>query len=281
MTNSKELFNQLVNSITLQEEKNEIQSIVYLLLENRLGLSKIDILSGKKIDMPDQLRFDQDLTRINNHEPIQYIVGKEEFFGRNFVVNPAVLIPRPETELLIHEIKKSVTQQNKRNLRILDIGTGSGCIAITLAFEIPDAEISAMDVSNEALACARKNASELSANVAFERVDILKEEINNRYDLIVSNPPYIASSEKESMKRNVLDFEPHLALFVPENDALLFYRVIGLKSKSVLMSGGSLWFEINENFGREVKYLLEEQGYKNVQIQKDLDNKDRIVIAHL
>jgi release factor glutamine methyltransferase len=280
MTNSKELFNQLVNCITLQEEKNEIQSIVYLLLENKLGLSKIDILSGKIIDLPDQLQFDQDLIRINNQEPIQYILGKEDFYGRSFAVNPAVLIPRPETELLIHEIKKYVNQQNKRNLRILDIGTGSGCIAITLALEIPDAEISTMDVSNEALACARKNASELTASVVFENLDILKEEINNRFDLIVSNPPYIASSEKESMKRNVLHFEPHLALFVPENDALLFYRVIGLKSKSALTPGGSLWFEINENFGKEVKYLLEEQGY-NVQIQKDLDNKDRIVIAHL
>lgn len=281
MTNSKELFNQLVNSITLQEEKNEIQSIVYLLLKNRLGLSKIDILTEKKIDLPDQRRFDQDIIRINNNEPIQYILGKEEFFGRNFAVNPAVLIPRPETELLIHEIKKSVTQQNKRNLRILDIGTGSGCIAITLSLEMPEAEISALDVSNEALACARQNASELNAKVVFEKVDILKAEIKNRYDLIVSNPPYIANSEKESMKRNVLEFEPHLALFVSENDALLFYRVIGLKSKSVLTPGGSLWFEINEKFGRDVKYLLEEQGYNNVQILKDLDNKDRIVIAHL
>ncbi len=281
MTNSKELFNQLVSCITLQEDKNEIQSIVYLLLENKLSLSRIDILTEKIIDLPDQLRFDQDLTRINNHEPIQYILGKEEFFGRNFAVNPAVLIPRPETELLIHEIKKFVTHQNKRNLRILDIGTGSGCIAITLALEIPDAEISALDVSNEALACASKNASGVNARVVFENVDILKEEINNRYDLIVSNPPYIANSEKESMKRNVLDFEPHLALLVPENDPLLFYRVIGLKSRSALTLGGSLWFEINENFGKEVKSLLEEQGYNNVQIKKDLDNKDRIVIAHL
>ena len=281
MTNSKELFNHLLSRITLPEEKNEIKSIVYLLLENKLGLTKIDILTEKVIDLPDQHLIDQYLTRINNHEPIQYIVGKEEFLGRNFAVNPAVLIPRPETELLIHEIKKFVNQQNKRNLRILDIGTGSGCIAITLALEIPDSEISAMDVSNEALACARKNASELNVKVVFEKVDILNDEIKNRYDLIVSNPPYIANSEKESMKGNVLYFEPHLALFVPENDPLLFYHVIGLKSKRALMPDGSLWFEINENFGREVKTLLEEQGYKNVQIKKDLDNKDRIIVALL
>lgn len=281
MTNSKELFNHLVNRITLQEEKNEIQSIAYLLLENKLGLSKLDILTEKVIDLTDQQHFDQYLTRINNHEPIQYILGLADFYGRSFAVNSNVLIPRPETELLIHEIKKFVIQQHKRNLRILDIGTGSGCIAITLALEIPDSEISAMDVSNEALACAGKNASELKACVVFEEVDILNEEIKNRFDLIVSNPPYIANSEKESMKRNVLDFEPHLALFVPENDPLLFYRVIGLKSKSALTLGGSLWFEINENFGKEVKSLLEEQGYKNVQIKKDLDNKDRIAIAHL
>jgi len=281
MTNSKELFNHLINCITLQEEKNEIQSIVYLLLENKLGLSKIDILTDKVIDLPVQFRLDQYLSRINDQEPIQYIIGKEDFYGRSFVVNPAVLIPRPETELLIHEIKKFITQQTNRNLRILDIGTGSGCIAITLALEIPDSEISAMDVSNEVLSCARQNAKELKAKVVFEKVDILKEEINNRYDLIVSNPPYIANSEKESMKRNVLDFEPHIALFVPENDPLLFYRVIGLKSKSALTPGGSLWFEINENFGREVKNLLQGQGYKDVQIKNDLDNKDRIVIAQL
>lgn len=281
MTNSKELFNHLVNCITLQEEKNEIKSIVYLLLENKLGLSKIDILTEKIIDLPDQLLLDQYLTRINNHEPIQYIIGKEDFYGRTYTVTPAVLIPRPETELLIHKIKKFVNEQNKKNLRILDIGTGSGCIAITLALEIPDSEISAMDVNNEALACARQNANEHKAKVVFEKMDILKEEIKNRYDLIVSNPPYIVGSEKESMKKNVLDYEPHLALFVPENDPLLFYRLIGLKSKSALTPGGSLWFEINEKFGREVKELLEEQGYKNVKIKKDLDTKDRIVIAHL
>ncbi len=281
MTNSKELFNHLVNHVTLQEEKIEIQSIIYLLLENKLGLTKIDILTEKIINLSDPHSLDQYLFRINNQEPIQYILGKEDFYGRSFIINPDVLIPRPETELLIHEIKKFVNQQHKRNLRILDIGTGSGCIAITLALEIPDSEISALDISNEALACARQNAKELKARVVFEKVDILNEEIKNRFDLIVSNPPYIANSEKENMKRNVLDFEPHLALFVPENDPLLFYRVIGLKSKNALTLGGSLWFEINENFGKEAQNLLEEQGYKNVQIKKDLDNKDRIAIAHL
>lgn len=279
MTNSKELFNDLVRQVTLKEDKGEIQSIVYLILEKELGLTKINILAGEYINLPDRSIFNRYLKQINNHEPIQYILGEEIFYGRKFNVNPSVLIPRPETELLVQKIKSLAQSQNKA-LRILDIGTGSGCIAISLALEIGDAVVKAVDVSEEALVCARQNAASLRANVNFFKLDILNEEIKSQYDLIVSNPPYISIQEKSRMNKNVLDFEPHLALFAPGTDPLAFYKAIALKSKRALAGGGSLWFELNEHFGEDVKAILEEQDYRKVQILKDLDNKDRIAVAH-
>jgi len=279
MTNSKELFNDLVRQVTLKEDKGEIQSIVYLILEKELGLTKINILAGEYINPPDRSIFNRYLNRINNHEPIQYILGEEIFLGRKFKVNPSVLIPRPETELLVEKIKSFSQAQNK-SLRILDIGTGSGCIAISLALEIGDSVVTAIDVSEEALVCARQNAASLKADVNFFKLDILNEEIKSQYDLIVSNPPYITLQEKSRMNKNVLDYEPHLALFAPGTDPLVFYKAIALKSKKALAGSGSLWFELNEHFGEDVKVILEEQDYRKVQILKDLDNKDRIAVAH-
>jgi len=280
MTNSKELFNDLVRQVTLKEDKGEIQSIVYLILEKELGLTKINILAGEYINLPDRSIFNHYLNRINNHEPIQYILGEEIFYGRKFKVNPSVLIPRPETELLIDTIKSFTLQSQNKSLRILDIGTGSGCIAISLALEIGDSVVTAIDVSEEALVCARQNAASLKANVNFFKLDILNEEIKSQYDLIVSNPPYISVQEKSRMNKNVLDYEPHLALFAPGTDPLVFYQTIALKSKKALAGGGSLWFELNEHFGEDVKVILEEQDYRKVQILKDLDNKDRIAVGH-
>ncbi len=279
MTNSKELFNDLVRQVTLKEDKGEIQSIVYLILEKELGLTKINILAGEYINLPDRSIFNRYLNRINNHEPIQYILGEEIFYGRKFKVNPSVLIPRPETELLVQKIKSFSQTQNKA-IRILDIGTGSGCIAISLALEIGDSVVTAIDVSEEALVCARQNAASLKADVNFFKLDILNEEIKSQYDLIVSNPPYISLQEKSRMNKNVLDYEPHLALFAAGTDPLVFYKAIALKSKKALSGGGSLWFELNEHFGDDVKFILEEQDYRKVQILKDLDNKDRIAVAH-
>ncbi|MEQ1584394.1 MAG: peptide chain release factor N(5)-glutamine methyltransferase [Cyclobacteriaceae bacterium] len=280
MTNSKELFNDLVRQVTLTEGKGEIQSIVYLILEKELGLTKINILAGENINLPDRSVFNQYLTRINNHEPIQYILGEEIFYGRKFKVNPSVLIPRPETELLVDKIKSFAHQSKNKTLRILDIGTGSGCIAISLALEIPGLVVTAVDVSEDALACAKQNATSLMAPVNFLRLDILNEEITSQFDLIVSNPPYISKEEISTIRRNVLDYEPHLALFAPGRDPLVFYKVIALKSRKALAGGGSLWFELNEHFGEDVKIILEDLDYKKVQIFKDLDNKDRIAMAH-
>ena len=276
MTNSKELFNDLLSRITLNEDKAEIQSIVYLILENKFGLSKTDVLSGKKINTADQALLTSIISRLNKHEPIQYILGSAHFFGRSFSVNSSVLIPRPETELLIDEILK-FTQPIKTPIRILDIGTGSGCIAITLALEIPNSLVTAIDISMDALICARQNNTALKASVNFKELDILTQESTDQYDLIVSNPPYISVEEKESMRKNVLAYEPHLALFAPQHDPLIFYRTIASKCKKNLTPQGSLWLEINERFGNEVCALMEEQGFKNVRILKDLDGKDRMV----
>ncbi len=278
MTNSKELFNDLLSRITLNEDKAEIQSIVYLILENKFGLSKTDVLSGKKINTADQALLTSIISRLNKHEPIQYILGSAHFFGRSFSVNSSVLIPRPETELLIDEILK-FTQPIKTPIRILDIGTGSGCIAITLALEIPNSLVTAIDISMDALICARQNTTALKASVNFKELDILTQESTDQYDLIVSNPPYISVEEKESMRKNVLAYEPHLALFAPQHDPLIFYRTIASKCKKNLTPQGSLWLEINERFGNEVCALMEEQGFKNVRILKDLDGKDRMVKA--
>jgi release factor glutamine methyltransferase len=278
MTNSKELFNDLLKRITLNEDKGEIQSIIYLILENKFGLSKTDVLSEKKINSVDPTLLNSIIYRLNQDEPVQYILGSANFFGRSFGVNSSVLIPRPETELLVEEIK-NFTKSIKTPIRILDIGTGSGCIAISLALEIRNSIVSAIDISVDALICAKQNAAALGANVNFIELDILNQELTDQFDLIVSNPPYISAEEKKSMKPNVLAYEPHLALFAPLNDPLIFYRTIATKCKKNLTPNGSLWFEINEHFGEKVRNLLEDQGFKDVRILKDLDGKDRMIKA--
>jgi release factor glutamine methyltransferase len=278
MTNSKELFNDLVSRVTLAEDKSEIQSIIYLLLEKKMKLTRMEVLSNKTIHSVDPTSFDIYIQQINLHVPIQYILGEAEFYGRTLNVNSSVLIPRPETELLIHEI---VSDCKTPSPGILDIGTGSGCIAITLALEIPTATVYATDISRDAINIASKNASVLGASIAIHEHNILTDEITfGQFDVIVSNPPYISHPEKKEMKRNVLDYEPHLALFVPDEDPLVFYKAIASKSKKALLPGGTVWVEINEHFGKEVVTLFEEQGFHSIRIIKDLDQKDRMVVAY-
>lgn len=279
MTNSKDLFKDIVSRIDLPENLSEIQAIVYLLLENRLGLSKTEILSGKEIPDPEIYLFEDDIKMINDHMPIQYIINGAEFHGRKFKVNPSVLIPRPETELLVSGIKKALT--NITQPHILDIGTGSGCLAITLYLELSNAVVHAIDVSPEALETAKLNAKSLQAKVQFHEHDILQNELTGKFDLIVSNPPYITQEEKKQMKKNVLDYEPHLALFAPPEDPLEFYKAIAMKSKPALKPGGSVWVEINEQFGQYTLNIFKDAGYRTTNIIKDLDKKERIVAAYL
>lgn len=278
MTNSKELFNELVNQVRLDETRDEICSIIYLLLEDKFGLTKVEVMTGKEIE-PVKLDYFKDIIqRINRHEPIQYVLGKAEFYGRGFAVDGSVLIPRPETELLI----RAVLKEKKFSPTILDIGTGSGCIAITLAVEIPSSEVYAIDISEEALTVAQQNAKNLKAKVNFSKFDILaNEKLEHWFDIIVSNPPYIAEREKKEMNSNVLDFEPPLALFVTDKDPLVFYKAIARRGKSLLKPGGKIFVEINERFGKELKQHFRNEGYGNVSIEKDINNKDRILMAEL
>ncbi len=272
-TNSKALFHEIKSKLTL-DDPEEVHAIAMTLMEKYFGLTFTDILSEKEIEFQD---FTEIIARLNQHEPLQYVLGEAEFFGRNFIVNPSVLIPRPETELLVHEVLKM-----KLNApRIMDIGTGSGCIAITLNLEVANSKVYAIDVSQNALNTAISNSKKLGANVSFILNDFIKDSLQlEQVDLIVSNPPYIRNSEKLSMKSNVLNYEPHQALFVSDQDPLIFYKAIALKSRALLNASGKVFAEINESFGNEVKDLFESSGFNKVKIIKDLDSKDRIVIAN-
>ena len=282
MKNSKALFLDLVNQVKIDEDRGEIQSMVYLLLENLFSLSRAEILLGKEVTIPetDYSRLNEIIRRINSNEPIQYILGTTTFYGRNFKVNDSVLIPRPETEELVRLV---VTYLNRvtnpgRPFRILDIGTGSGCISITLALEIKTADIYATDVSLQSLDVARENALRLNAGIQFIAHDILRDELPvKNLDAVISNPPYIPWAERQTMNRNVIGFEPHLALFVSDDDPLIFYRVIVEKSRLALVSKGLLAVEVNERFGNEVALLFTTGGLTDVEIIKDLSGKERIV----
>lgn len=285
MKNSKALFQDLVKQISLNEDQDEIHSIVYAILENILGLSRTDIQSEKLIDASKiEAKLVDVVKRVNQHEPIQYILGQAYFFGRKFIVNSSVLIPRPETEelvsLIISEMKNRLdgSKGNNSKIKILDIGTGSGCIPVSLALEIADTDVFAVDISEDALHIAEQNANRLNANVQFSKLDILNDEIPfQNLDVVVSNPPYIARSEKKDMHNNVLDYEPHLALFVEEEDPLIFYNAIASKSKKVLTLGGLLAVEVNERFGKEVANIFKQNDFQKIEIIKDLSGKHRIV----
>lgn len=217
--------------------------------------------------------------RLRAHEPIQYIIGEAEFDGRTFEVAPGVLIPRPETVELVHCV---VETEAHRPVRIVDIGTGSGCIAISLAAELPQAQVTGLDISEEALHIARRNAARNQVSVEWIHQDILSTTADQAlgvYDCIVSNPPYVMEKERAGMARNVLDYEPEEALFVPDDDPLLFYRRIAQWGKTHLHEGGRLYFEINEQCGPQMERLLRGMGYQHIELRQDFYGKDRIIKA--
>ena len=258
--------------------ETEIESFFHILTESLLRLKRIDIalnlyqvVSGKKYD-----KFQDAIKRLQNYEPIQYIIGDTEFYGLKFKVDSSVLIPRPETEELVDWIIKE--NQTETSISILDIGTGSGCIAITLAKHLPSAKVYALDVSVEALKVAQQNALLNSLEVEFIEADVLDWNHGElKFDIIVSNPPYVRELEKEAMSANVLNYEPHLALFVKDDDALSFYRKISQLSKMLLKPKGQLYFEINENLGQDTKQLMVQDEFKQLELKQDVFNKDRMI----
>lgn len=257
----------------------EVSALSRIVCCDLLGQAPTDYYLGKDIVLSSkkEQELEDILQRLSRFEPLQYIEGRTLFLGREFWVAPGVLIPRPETEELVELMLKEIPA----DARILDVGTGSGCIAISLAKELPDALITAWDVSPEALSVARANARKLQADVRFVECDVLACQVDEvgLYDVIVSNPPYVTEAEKADMEPNVLQWEPSLALFVPDDDPLRFYRRIAVLGRDMLADGGRLYFEINRAYGREMVEMLRTMGYVGVRVEKDLSQNDRFVIA--
>ena len=301
-------YEELWHRLTPLYEAGEAKAIVRWVLDVRFGLSWTDILCGKVTELSahDQTELEKIMQRLEKGEPIQYIIGVTDFFGRQFHVAPGVLIPRPETEELCRWIlasdKHGLTRTFRESLHqsdaevrispsqsdanILDIGTGSGCIAITLALELPDAKVTAWDISDDALRIAADNAKSLDANVTFEHRDILDTSLTShlslftpQFDLIVSNPPYICEKEKSAMECNVLEHEPHLALFVPDDDPLLFYRAIAQYAVEALKPQGSLFFELNPLYADDLAQELSMMSYHDISIRRDQFSKPRFLKA--
>jgi len=262
-------------------DAQEIESFFYLILECFHNKKRIDLALDPDMEMDAMqlLRWESVLAELKKEKPIQYILGETEFYGLPFLVNENTLIPRPETEELVEWIIKSTNyERQSTKLRILDIGTGSGCIAISLAKNIPNAEVFAIDVSEKALATANKNAEINKVEVNFVLKNILEtEELGGQFDIIVSNPPYVRNLEKAEIKPNVLEYEPHLALFVEDTDALLFYRKITQLAQHNLSENGMLFFEINQYLGTETVELLVDLGFKNIELKKDIYGNNRMI----
>ena len=291
-------YEELWHRLTPLYEPGEAKAIVRLLLDECYGLSWADVLGGKVTELSanDQTELEKIMLRLEKGEPIQYIIGVADFCGRQFHVEPGVLIPRPETAELCQLILATESHGQTRNIReipchsdtnILDIGTGSGCIAITLALELPDARVTAWDISDEALHIASENAKRLGASVTFEHRDVLSisltshlSPLTSHYDLIVSNPPYICRQEADGMAQNVLDYEPHLALFVPDDDPLLFYRAIAQYATKALKSQGALFFEINPLYVSSLTHLLSTMSCYDIKTLPDQFGKLRFLKAN-
>lgn len=276
--NAKALFDRIVKEITLPESRDEIQSIAFLLVEKLYSIDRTDVLAGREIGEVQESEINKLLQRINRQEPIQYIIDEAYFYGRPFFINSSVLIPRPETEQLIQLVIQEFSE--KDNVSLLDIGTGSGCIAVTLAKELPKAQVFALDISTEALAVAKRNADQVGATVLFDQLDALRDTLpHTKLSALVSNPPYVMLSEKGKMHENVLAHEPHLALFVPDNDALIFYKAIADQAKHALHAEGKIFVEINEQLAMGVSQVFQKAGFIKTEIIKDIFGKDRIVTA--
>ena len=283
-------YEELWRRLTPLYDAGEAKAIVRLVLDECYGLSWADVLGGKvsELSANDQTELEKIMLRLEKGEPVQYIIGVADFCGRQFHVEPGVLIPRPETEELCRMVieEREISQKGQSPLcEILDIGTGSGCIAITLALELPDAKVTAWDISDDALRIASANAKALSASVNFQHHDALDSSLFTlhsslpKWDFIVSNPPYICRKEADGMDKNVLGYEPHEALFVPDDDPLLFYRTIARYATKALKPNGKLFFEINPLYADDLTHLLGKMLCYNAEILNDQFGKPRFLKA--
>ena len=294
-------YNQLWKRLTAIYNEREAQAIVRTVLDALFGMSLTDICLGKvtQLSADDTTRLEKIMQRLEKSEPVQYVLGSGWFAGRLFDVAPGVLIPRPETEDLVKwtcdEAKEKEKEDNSKEERgkeekevskkgeaphpsILDIGTGSGCIAITVALALPQARVTAWDISTDALAIAAGNAHRLGASVRFEHQDALSApDDEERWDVIVSNPPYICDRERANMSDNVLSYEPELALFVPDSDPLLFYHAIARYASKALKPGGRLLFETNTAYAHEVAQVMANEGFTAIEVRNDCFGKPRMV----
>ena len=277
----KQYRTQFIKELAPFYDAYEAESFFYLILENKHQLRQIDLALNHELtfDENDFMVWDELLKQLKKEVPIQYLLGKTNFYGLDFEVNENVLIPRPETEELVEwSINENTSRDKNKKIRILDIGTGTGCIAISLAKNLPNAEVFGIDVSKKAIETAKRNAVANSVDVTFMLLNILEaEEFSNQFDIIVSNPPYVRNLEKVEIKKNVLDYEPHLALFVEDNDPLIFYRKIASLAQNGLQKKGKLYFEINQYLGKEMIELLENMSFENVELRKDIYDNDRMI----
>ena len=291
-------YNELWHRLAQRYDEGEAKAIARMTYEVRYGLTLSDLCLGKdtQLSADNQAELQEIAKRLLQGEPIQYVLGQADFCGRTFMVNEHVLIPRPETEELCRWIISEVRgeKQEVRDYSALDVGTGSGCIAITLAAEMPGAEVTAWDISKEALAVARENAKRADVHVSFEQVDVLNiphfsslisltygqsVALRTHFTLIISNPPYICNKECETMEANVLEHEPHTALFVPDDDPLLFYRAIARYGQTALKGGGWLYFEINPLYVQEMYDMLSAMRFCRIEIKEDQYGKQRMMRA--
>ncbi|PQB05936.1 peptide chain release factor N(5)-glutamine methyltransferase [Aureitalea marina] len=280
--NNQQLRTQFISQRPDPMEGSEWEHLFYTLISDYAGLSRFQFVQQLNDETPVEVvhQVQIALQRLMDHEPIQYILGYTQFLDLTINVGPGVLIPRPETEEWVSMLISSESNSaDDETIKVLEVGTGSGCIALSIKHHLAGAEVTALDLSLEALKIARGNAGKLGLNCEFLQMDFTKASPSGTFDVLVSNPPYVRRSEAQWMRPNVLEHEPDLALFVPDDDALLFYRHLAVKGRKLLNPGGRIYLEINEYLSVEVSELFEDQGYEQVQVHNDLFGKPRCLTA--
>ena len=264
------------NELAGISNSREIFNWAYITINNLFGYDRANCIinQNQKISLHQRKKIKRIVSQLKKNKPIQYILEECVFFDLKFKVNSSVLIPRPETEELVKWILKDEFKS------IIDIGTGSGCIAISIA-KNKNVNVHAIDISNTSIKLAKKNAEFHGVSINFLNIDILTENISNKVDIVVSNPPYVLKKEKKHMNKNVIDYEPEIAIFVDDNNPFLFYKIIAKKAKKILNRNGKIYFEINENYSEEVMKILKDYGYVNIKLKKDINDRDRMIKATL